>query len=336
MSRAARLCAVGSALVVGLVVPSVALASTTTVQRVVAYARAQVGKPYHWGSAGPYAFDCSGLTMRAWEQAGVHLPHSSGGQYAATRRISRAELQPGDLVFYYTPISHVALYVGGGMQVAGTQPGDEVRLQPIHSQVSGYGRVVGGGGYTPVVERVTHPAVRHVPVRVTHDAKRYAAWHGRYVVHSGDTLSGIGLEVGRSWEQLWRANAKMVHDPDLIFPGQRLRVPGKNAPGWARPTLADRPRHHTTHTTTHQASTASVTWGVWARIAQCESGGTWAANTGNGFYGGLQFTLSSWRAAGGSGMPNQASPSEQIRVAVNLQRMQGWGAWPVCSRKAGM
>ena len=68
----------------------------------------------------------------------------------------------------------------------------------------------------------------------------------------------------------------------------------------------------------------------WDAIAQCESGGTWAINTGNGYYGGLQFTLSTWQANGGTGMPNLASRAEQIRVAENVLRTQGIGAWPVC------
>jgi hypothetical protein len=75
---------------------------------------------------------------------------------------------------------------------------------------------------------------------------------------------------------------------------------------------------------------------VWDRLAQCESGGNWSINTGNGFFGGLQFTQSSWSAAGGSGSPQNASRSEQIRVASHLQQMQGWGAWPTCSRKVGL
>ena len=75
---------------------------------------------------------------------------------------------------------------------------------------------------------------------------------------------------------------------------------------------------------------------VWDRVAQCESGGNWSIATGNGYFGGLQFTPGSWRAAGGSGMPHQASREEQIRVAENLLDMQGWGAWPTCSRKLGL
>jgi uncharacterized protein YabE (DUF348 family) len=76
--------------------------------------------------------------------------------------------------------------------------------------------------------------------------------------------------------------------------------------------------------------------GVWDRIAQCESGGNWSINTGNGYYGGLQFTPSTWRAFGGSGMPHQASRAEQIAVAKRVQAGQGWGAWPACTSKLGI
>ena len=68
----------------------------------------------------------------------------------------------------------------------------------------------------------------------------------------------------------------------------------------------------------------------WDAVAACESGGNWAINTGNGYYGGLQFTPGTWHSNGGSGMPNQASREEQIRVAENVLRTQGIGAWPVC------
>jgi hypothetical protein len=71
----------------------------------------------------------------------------------------------------------------------------------------------------------------------------------------------------------------------------------------------------------------------WDAIAACESGGNWAINTGNGFYGGLQFTPSTWRSNGGSGSANGASREEQIRVAENVLRTQGIGAWPVCGRR---
>ncbi|WP_459721201.1 transglycosylase family protein [Actinophytocola sp. KF-1] len=73
----------------------------------------------------------------------------------------------------------------------------------------------------------------------------------------------------------------------------------------------------------------------WDAIAQCESGGNWSINTGNGYYGGLQFTQSTWEANGGSGNPANASREEQIRVANNVLQTQGIGAWPVCGARAG-
>jgi peptidoglycan DL-endopeptidase CwlO len=107
---------------------------------VVAYARAQVGKPYCYGGSGPGCFDCSGLTMMAWRQAGVSLPHSSAAQYNVGRRISASELQPGDLIFYYSPISHVSVYIGGGQRISATHTGDYVRVQSLGSSIVGYAR----------------------------------------------------------------------------------------------------------------------------------------------------------------------------------------------------
>ncbi len=75
---------------------------------------------------------------------------------------------------------------------------------------------------------------------------------------------------------------------------------------------------------------------LWDRVARCESGGNWSINTGNGFYGGLQFALSSWRWVGGSGYPHRASKAEQIRRAEVLLARQGWRAWPSCSRQLGL
>ena len=107
---------------------------------VVAYARAQVGKPYCYGGSGPGCFDCSGLTLMAWAQAGVSLPHSSASQYNVGRRISASELQPGDLIFYYSPISHVSVYIGGGQRISATHTGDYVRVQSLGSSIVGYAR----------------------------------------------------------------------------------------------------------------------------------------------------------------------------------------------------
>ena len=98
----------------------------------LSFALAQVGKSYVFGAAGPDAFDCSGLTMAAWSQAGVSLPHSSSAQYNSGQHISESELQPGDLVFYYSPISHVGMYIGGGKIVNALNPGAGVKISGLH------------------------------------------------------------------------------------------------------------------------------------------------------------------------------------------------------------
>jgi cell wall-associated NlpC family hydrolase len=91
-------------------------------------ALSQVGKPYQWGAAGPDSYDCSGLTMWAWAQAGVGLPHNSGMQYASSPHVSTASLQPGDLLFYGSPIHHVGMYVGSGQMVEAPYTGASVRV----------------------------------------------------------------------------------------------------------------------------------------------------------------------------------------------------------------
>jgi cell wall-associated NlpC family hydrolase len=99
----------------------------------VQYALAQVGDAYVYGAAGPSAFDCSGLTMAAWAQAGVGLPHSSSAQMGSGAPVSASALQAGDLVFYYSPVSHVGMYIGNGMIVHAGNPSTGVRVDPLHS-----------------------------------------------------------------------------------------------------------------------------------------------------------------------------------------------------------
>ncbi len=99
--------------------------------RAVAFAYAQIGKPYVWGATGPSAYDCSGLTRAAWAAAGVALPRTTYSQINAGRRITEARLRPGDLVFYHAGVSHVALYVGGGRIIHAPHPGAAVRLAPV-------------------------------------------------------------------------------------------------------------------------------------------------------------------------------------------------------------
>ena len=94
---------------------------------------AQLGDPYQWGAAGPGSFDCSGLTMYSWGAAGVSLPHSSSAQYSAVPHVSISNLQPGDLVFYYSPISHVGIYIGGGRVIDAPYPGLSVHISGLYS-----------------------------------------------------------------------------------------------------------------------------------------------------------------------------------------------------------
>ncbi len=97
----------------------------------LAFARAQLGKPYVWGATGPGSYDCSGLVQAAWAAAGVALPRTTYEQIGAARRVGRGELQPGDLVFFYSGVSHVGLYAGGGRMIHAPHPGAPVRYEGI-------------------------------------------------------------------------------------------------------------------------------------------------------------------------------------------------------------
>ena len=167
-------------------------------------------------------------------------------------------------------------------------------------------------------------------------------------VKPGDYLAKIADENQTTYPRLYNANTQ-IQDPNLIYPGQKLRIPT------ADEQLTDRtadtptavPAAASVQTTTSnsatpkrpatQTTTIAVADGsVWDRIAQCESGGNWHINTGNGYYGGLQFTVGSWRGVGGSGLPSDASREEQIVRGQILQARQGWGAWPACTAKLGI
>lgn len=175
------------------------------------------------------------------------------------------------------------------------------------------------------------------------------------VVQPGDSLSKIAEKHSTTYVRLYNANP-VVENPDVIYPGEQLRVPAANEQLADRPLSADaqvpvaapapapkplpkpapkaapKPRA----AIKKQNFSMPANAGVWDRLAQCESGGNWSINTGNGYYGGLQFSLSSWRAVGGSGLPSQASKAEQISRAEALKARQGWGAWPACSSKLGL
>ncbi|WP_329195378.1 C40 family peptidase [Streptomyces sp. NBC_01435] len=106
--------------------------ATTKAGQVLAFARAQIGKPYVWGATGPASYDCSGLTQAAWKSAGVNIPRTTWDQVKIGTRVATADLRPGDLVFFYDDISHVGIYKGDGMMIHAPKPGADVREESIY------------------------------------------------------------------------------------------------------------------------------------------------------------------------------------------------------------
>lgn len=166
-------------------------------------------------------------------------------------------------------------------------------------------------------------------------------------IQDGDYLEKVAIDHNTTYLRVFYANATITN-PDLIYPGDSIRIPDasetlaarelvSSAPAAAKQQVAANPAADTQPTMPLANAVPAVGDGsVWDRIAACESGGNWGINTGNGFYGGLQFTLSSWQAVGGVGYPNQASREEQIARGAMLQARQGWNAWPLCSHRAGV
>src|SRR5512146_2472273 len=164
-----------------------------------------------------------------------------------------------------------------------------------------------------------------------------------YTVRDGDTLSAIAttfLGSANAWPAIWQLNQTALANPDAITPGETLVIPPPGTPVPPPPPVAAAPVP-----VTHAASraTAPVVQAVsappvshgsinWDAIAQCESGGNWAINTGNGFYGGLQFTQATWAGAGGlayAPRADLATPAQQIAIASKLSI----GNWPVCGAR---
>ena len=99
----------------------------------ISFALAQVGKPYVYGAAGPSSYDCSGLTMASYRAAGISLPHSAADQYNYGHHVSFSQMQPGDLMFFYSPIGHVTMYLGDGMMVSAPETGEDVKVMPANA-----------------------------------------------------------------------------------------------------------------------------------------------------------------------------------------------------------
>ena len=183
-----------------------------------------------------------------------------------------------------------------------------------------------------------------------------AAHHdpGSYTVRPGDTLAAIAARAyanAADWPAVWWANRRQVPDPAMITAGERLQLPGSpQVPPWlARAALAAiaappappapaasvsaGPAAPAVPAPASSPAPASPGGVNWAAIAACESGGNWSASTGNGFYGGLQFTEQTWLGYGGgryAPSANLATPAQQIAVARQVLAGQGIGAWPVC------
>ena len=188
-----------------------------------------------------------------------------------------------------------------------------------------------------VVTISLHPAAHHAPAS--------------YTVRPGDSLSKIAAHAygtTADWPAVWWANRHQVANPNMIAVGQRLHLPASGrVPSWmahaamaataagsAPAASASAPQAEpAAPVQATPAAPASSGGANWSAIAACESGGNWSANTGNGFYGGLQFTQQTWLAYGGgqyAASANLASPAEQIAVAQRVLAAQGIGAWPVC------
>lgn len=109
-------------------------------QKVIAFAKKQLGKPYVWGATGPNSYDCSGLTQDAWKAGGVSLPRTTWDQVKVGTKVAKSAMKPGDLIFFYDDISHVGIYVGNGQMIHAPKPGANVRYEsieymPFHSAV---------------------------------------------------------------------------------------------------------------------------------------------------------------------------------------------------------
>jgi LysM repeat protein len=201
--------------------------------------------------------------------------------------------------------------------------------------------ISGAGSHTVSAQAAETPAPAPAPVTAAQTVQ----------VQPGDTLDRIARSFDTTYVRLFNANTNIT-DPDKIYSGQTIRIPAADEQFADRPLPGDVPapiRESTTSTVAPSAPArqqsraqaapkpaVAVNGSVWDALAQCESGGNWSINTGNGYYGGLQFSMSTWTGYGGTGSPANASREQQIAIAERVLGGQGWGAWPACSSKLGL
>lgn len=189
---------------------------TSQAAMAVVYVKAKIGKPYVYGAEGPNAFDCSGLVQAAWKAAGVNIPRTSEAMLSHLTRVSPSSVRPGDIVVYRGG-GHVALYVGNGKVVEASRPGTPVRYAPWRSgwYATHFTAVVRPHSRTVPTEEVPAPVVTPVPGTA-----------GGYKVKAGDWLSKIAQahHTPGGWRHLYALNRGVINDPDLIYPGQKIRL----------------------------------------------------------------------------------------------------------------
>lgn len=169
-------------------------------------------------------------------------------------------------------------------------------------------------------------------------------------VQPGDSLTKIATDNATTYPRLYDANTK-IQDPDLIYPGDTLIIPRADEQLASRPlpvnappaAVAQKKAAVAPRTAPRAVPAPAVTFSgdasVWDRLAKCESGGNWAINTGNGYYGGLQFNAGTWLSNGGGAYAptaNLASREQQIATAERLRAARGFSPWPACSAKLGL
>lgn len=188
--------------------------------------------------------------------------------------------------------------------------------------------IAAGFSFAVLLAVAGHQTVHAQTTKTVHKPKTKTV-----VVQPGDTLIKIAKANHTTYPKIFDAN-NIIKDPDLIYPDEKLKIPFKGE------KLPDRPispkvtavyyaPSAPTYSNTPAPVTSYVSGSVWDKIAACESGGNWSINTGNGYYGGLQFTQSTWAGAGGLAYASRAdlaTPSQQIAIASKLSLSN----WPVC------